>query len=54
VIPLTEESVHIMTGLPRGQVAVKYYADYNLEADVAARLFPEGAVGPKFQILENY
>jgi hypothetical protein len=47
VIPLTEESVHIMTGLPRGQVAVKYYADYNLEADVAARLFPEGTSRPK-------
>jgi hypothetical protein len=47
VIPLTEESVHIMTGLLRGQVAMKYYADYNLEADVAARLFPEGSNRPK-------
>ncbi|KAM0875509.1 hypothetical protein ACQ4PT_036735 [Festuca glaucescens] len=46
-IPLIEESVHIMTGLPRGQLEVKYYADYELEAVIAARLFPGGTSRPK-------
>ncbi|KAM0874328.1 hypothetical protein ACQ4PT_037490 [Festuca glaucescens] len=36
-----------MTGLPRGQLEVKYYADYDLEADIAARLFPGGSSRPK-------
>jgi hypothetical protein len=58
VIPLTEEYDHIMTSLPRGQVAVKYYVNYNLEADVAARLFPEGSSRPKVsdigKLLEQY
>ncbi|KAM0872806.1 hypothetical protein ACQ4PT_038482 [Festuca glaucescens] len=47
VIPLTEESVHIMTGLPRGQSKVKYYVDYKLEAEIAARIFPGGSSRPK-------
>jgi hypothetical protein len=46
-IPLTEESVYIMTGLPRGQLEVKYYADYELEAIIAERLFPGGSTRPK-------
>ncbi|KAM0886807.1 hypothetical protein ACQ4PT_029463 [Festuca glaucescens] len=36
-----------MTGLPRGQLEVKYYADYDLEAVIAARLFPGGSSRPK-------
>ncbi|KAM0821771.1 hypothetical protein ACQ4PT_071963 [Festuca glaucescens] len=36
-----------MTGLPRGQLEVKYYADYDLEADIAVRLFPGGSSRPK-------
>ncbi|KAM0875508.1 hypothetical protein ACQ4PT_036735 [Festuca glaucescens] len=36
-----------MTGLPRGQLEVKYYADYELEAVIAARLFPGGTSRPK-------
>ncbi|KAM0878532.1 hypothetical protein ACQ4PT_034803 [Festuca glaucescens] len=36
-----------MTGLPRGQLEVKYYADYDLEADIAARLFLGGSSRPK-------
>ncbi|KAM0840819.1 hypothetical protein ACQ4PT_059396 [Festuca glaucescens] len=36
-----------MTGLPRGQLEVKYYADYELEAVIAARLFPGGSTRPK-------
>jgi hypothetical protein len=36
-----------MTGLPQGQLEVKYYADYELEAVIAARLFPGGTIRPK-------
>ncbi|KAM0900724.1 hypothetical protein ACQ4PT_020428 [Festuca glaucescens] len=36
-----------MTGLPRGQLEVKYYADYKLEVVIAARLFPGGSTRPK-------
>jgi hypothetical protein len=36
-----------MTGLPRGQLEVKYYADYELEAVIAERLFPGGSTRPK-------
>ncbi|KAM0856499.1 hypothetical protein ACQ4PT_049106 [Festuca glaucescens] len=36
-----------MTGLPQGQLEVKYYADYELEAVIAARLFPGGSTRPK-------
>ncbi|KAM0882676.1 hypothetical protein ACQ4PT_032179 [Festuca glaucescens] len=36
-----------MTGLPRGQLEVKYYADYELEAVIVARLFLGGTSRPK-------
>lgn len=46
-IPLNKESVHLMMGLPRGSVHVKYYADHVLEAEIAARLFPGQSSRPK-------
>ena len=58
VIPLTEESVHIMTGLPRGELDVKYYEDHKLEFKLAARLFPNYTSRPKVtdiaKIIEEY
>jgi hypothetical protein len=58
VIPLTEESVHIMTGLPNGQLQVKYYCDYKLEAEISERLFPGKTSRPKVseigKMLEEY
>ena len=58
VIPLTEESVYIMTGLPRGTLEVKYYTDYKLEAEIAERLFPGGSSRPKVselgKMIETY
>ncbi|KAM0915177.1 hypothetical protein ACQ4PT_011068 [Festuca glaucescens] len=36
-----------MTGLPRGQLEVNYYVDYELEVVIAARLFPGGSIRPK-------
>ncbi|KAM0824231.1 hypothetical protein ACQ4PT_070342 [Festuca glaucescens] len=36
-----------MTSLPRGQLEVKYYVDYDLEVVIAARLFPGGSSRPK-------
>uniref|UniRef100_A0ACD5XDI6 Uncharacterized protein n=1 Tax=Avena sativa TaxID=4498 RepID=A0ACD5XDI6_AVESA len=47
VIPLTEESIHDMIGLPCGQLAVKYFVDYDLEAEIAAKLFPGESSRPK-------
>lgn len=46
-IPLTEESVYLMTGLPRGQLEVKYYVDYVLESELAGRIFPGESSRPK-------
>ncbi|KAM0890205.1 hypothetical protein ACQ4PT_027189 [Festuca glaucescens] len=47
-----------MTGLPRGQLEVKYYADYELEAVIAARLFHGGNTRPKvsdlIKMVEQY
>jgi hypothetical protein len=46
-IPLSEESVHIMTGLPRGKLELKYFADHVLEAEIAEQLFPGGSSRPR-------
>uniref|UniRef100_A0ACD5ZC57 Uncharacterized protein n=1 Tax=Avena sativa TaxID=4498 RepID=A0ACD5ZC57_AVESA len=39
-IPLTEESIHVMTGLPHRSKGVKYYVDYDLKVEIGGRLFP--------------
>jgi hypothetical protein len=58
VIPLTDESIRIMTGLPQGQLDVKYYADYTLEAQISARLFPGLSSRPRVselaRLVEQY
>ncbi|KAM0871235.1 hypothetical protein ACQ4PT_039525 [Festuca glaucescens] len=47
-----------MTGLPNGQLQVKYYCDYKLEADISERLFPGKTSRPKVseigKMLEEY
>lgn len=47
VIPMTEDSVHDIMGLPKGELDVKYYTDYVLEAEISERLFPGGSSRPK-------
>ena len=48
IIPLTEESVELLTGLPRGPLEVKYHVDGELEEQISSRLFPVKAVGRKY------
>ncbi|KAM0833477.1 hypothetical protein ACQ4PT_064234 [Festuca glaucescens] len=47
-----------MTGLPNGQLQVKYYCDYKLEAEISERLFPGKTSRPKVseigKMLEEY
>ncbi|KAE8804374.1 hypothetical protein D1007_19392 [Hordeum vulgare] len=46
-IPLTEESVHQILGIPRGDIDVKYEADYDNEDEIASCLFPDDGSRPK-------
>ena len=46
-IPLTEESVEQLIGLPRGPLDVKYDFDYEFEEEMAAVLFPGESSRPK-------
>jgi hypothetical protein len=36
-----------MTGLPHEKLEVKYFADHNLDAEIAAQLFPSGSSRPR-------
>jgi hypothetical protein len=58
VIPLSKEYVHIMTGLPRGHLEVKYYTDHSLEAKISERIFGDGSSRPKISeigtMIEQY
>lgn len=47
IIPLTEESVELLTGLPRGPLEVKYHVDGELEEQISSRLFPGEGSRPK-------
>ncbi|KAI4995331.1 hypothetical protein ZWY2020_035234 [Hordeum vulgare] len=46
-IPLTEESVHKILGIPRGDIDVKYEADYDNEDEIVSCLFPGDSSRPK-------
>ncbi|KAI4969958.1 hypothetical protein ZWY2020_000872 [Hordeum vulgare] len=46
-IPLTEESVHKILGIPRGDIEIKYEADYDNEDEIASSLFPGDGSRPK-------
>ncbi|KAE8811722.1 hypothetical protein D1007_11522 [Hordeum vulgare] len=46
-IPLTEESVHKILGIPRGDIDVKYEADYDNEDEIVSCLFPGVSSRPK-------
>lgn len=46
-IPLTEESVHQILGIPHGDIEVKYETDYDMEQEFAASLFPGDGSTPK-------
>ncbi|KAI4964069.1 hypothetical protein ZWY2020_008419 [Hordeum vulgare] len=48
-IPLTEESVHKILGIPRGDIEIKYEVDYN-EDEIASSLFPCDGSRPKITI----
>ncbi|KAE8804388.1 hypothetical protein D1007_19408 [Hordeum vulgare] len=45
-IPLTEESVHKILGVPRGDIEIKYEADYDNEDEIASSLFPRDGSMP--------
>ncbi|KAI5006630.1 hypothetical protein ZWY2020_033873 [Hordeum vulgare] len=46
-IPLTEESVHQILGIPRGDIDIKYEADYDNEDEIGSSLFPGDGSRPK-------
>ncbi|KAE8796736.1 hypothetical protein D1007_28179 [Hordeum vulgare] len=46
-IPLTEESVHKILGIPRGDIEINYEADYDNEDEIASSLFPGDGSRPK-------
>ncbi|KAE8805511.1 hypothetical protein D1007_18436 [Hordeum vulgare] len=46
-IPLTEESVHKILGIPRRDIEIKYEADYDNEDEIASSLFPGDGSRPK-------
>ena len=46
-IPLTEESVQLNTGIPRGTLEVKYDVDYEYEEEMSSILFPGESSRPK-------
>ncbi|KAE8786888.1 hypothetical protein D1007_39133 [Hordeum vulgare] len=46
-IPLTEEFVHKILGIPRGDIEMKYEADYDNEDEIASSLFPRDGSRPK-------
>ncbi|KAI4997492.1 hypothetical protein ZWY2020_052834 [Hordeum vulgare] len=46
-IPLTEESVHKILDIPRGDIEIKYEADYDNEDEIASSLFPGDGRRPK-------
>lgn len=47
VIPLSEESVGLMSGLSRGSIEVEYEVDCELEEEISSRLFPGLGSRPK-------
>ena len=57
-IPLNEQVVFEMTGLPRGAITVPYYVDYDVEEGLVNELFPEDNNMPKLtrvaEILMQY
>ncbi|KAE8808947.1 hypothetical protein D1007_14361 [Hordeum vulgare] len=46
-IPLTEESVRQILGIPHGDIDVKYEADYDNEDEIVSCLFPRDSSRPK-------
>ncbi|KAE8821719.1 hypothetical protein D1007_00125 [Hordeum vulgare] len=46
-IPLTEESVHQILGISRGDIDIKYEADYDNEDEIGSSLFPGDGSRPK-------
>ena len=57
-IPVNEQVVYEITGLPRGTLTVPYYVDYDIEEDLVKELFPNDTNMPKLtrvaEILTGY